>query len=150
LIRFLRRRKKQPTELIVLSRDDAERYEPRGKEICISIGDPLAAPAQLSDRFAAVLRLSFHDITAHPSPDDILFAEEHAERILRFVQQWSGVDRIVVHCLAGVSRSPGTALGLCDVLGWPAAELERRHPAFNRRVRTVIAKCGATSARPNG
>jgi predicted protein tyrosine phosphatase len=116
----------------------------------VAIGDPLAAPAQLSDRFAAVLRLSFHDITAHPSPDDILFAEEHAEQILRFVQQWSGVDRIVVHCLAGVSRSPGTALGLCDVLGWPAAELERRHPAFNRRVRTVIAKCGATSARPDG
>lgn len=136
-------------ELTVLSREAAERYEPRGREICISIGDPRGLPAQLSDAFVAVLRLAFNDITAYPGADDVLFAEEHAEEVLRFVAQWPDVDRIVVHCHAGASRSPGTALGLCDALGWPVAELESAFPAWNRRVRSVIGQFAAIdTARP--
>ena len=50
-------------EFVVLSREEAERYEPRGKEICISISDPDAPPARVSPRFAAVLRLNFDDVT---------------------------------------------------------------------------------------
>ena len=129
----------------MLSREAAERYEPRGKEICISIGDPRGVPAQLSDVFVAILRLGFNDITAHPGAEDVLFAEAHAEEVLHFVEQWPDVDRIVVHCHAGASRSPGTALGLCDALGWPVAELERAYPAWNRRVRGVIAQCAAAA-----
>jgi predicted protein tyrosine phosphatase len=132
---------KRCIDLVVLSREAAERYEPSGKEVCISIGDPRGTPAQLSDAFVAVLRLAFNDITAYPDAEDVLFAEEHAEEVLRFVEQWPDVDRIVVHCHAGVSRSPGAALGLCDVLGWPVAELERAFPSWNRRVRSVIAQC---------
>jgi predicted protein tyrosine phosphatase len=135
------KRTKESIELVVLSREAAERYEPNGKEICISIGDPHGNPAQLSDAFVAVLRLAFNDITAYPAPEDVLFAEEHAEEVLRFVEQWPDADRIVIHCHAGVSRSPGAALGLCDVLGWPVAELERAFPSWNRRVRSVIAQC---------
>ena len=140
---------KECIELVVLSREAAERYEPKGKEICISIGDPHGTPAQLSDAFVAVLRLGFNDIIAYTGEDDVLFAQEHAEAVLRFVEQWPGIDRIVVHCHAGVSRSPATALGVCDVLGWPVAELERAFPAWNRRVRSVIGQCTAIdTARP--
>jgi hypothetical protein len=38
----------------------------------------------------------------------------------------------------GVSRSPGVALGLCDVRGWATAPLERAHPGWNRLVREVM------------
>jgi predicted protein tyrosine phosphatase len=129
----------RPIEFLVLSRDAAERYEPRGVEACISISDPLADPAQLSGNFAAILRLAFNDITASPATDDILFGPDHAEEIIRFVKQQPDVDRIMVHCGAGVSRSPGVALGVCDAFGWPVAELEAAFPAWNRRVRSVIA-----------
>ncbi|HVE77499.1 MAG TPA: hypothetical protein VNA89_01490 [Gemmatimonadaceae bacterium] len=44
----------------------------------------------------------------------------------------SRAERVVVHCLAGVSRSPGVALGLCDLRGWATAALEGAHPAWNR------------------
>jgi len=133
----------QRIELRVLSREAAERYEPCGGEICISIGDPGVTPAQLSPAFVAVLQLAFNDIAANPAADDVLFAPVHAGDILRFVEQWRHVDRIVVHCNAGVSRSPGVALGLCDAFGWPVAELEGAFPSWNRLVRSVIARCAA-------
>jgi predicted protein tyrosine phosphatase len=126
-------------EFVVLSRDDAERYEPRGREICISISDPDAPPARVSSRFAAVLRLNFDDVTERGEPSDILFAEDHAREIREFLDKWPSAERVVVHCNAGVSRSPGVALGVCDLRGWATAKLERSHPGWNRLVRTVLA-----------
>jgi hypothetical protein len=63
---------------------------------------------------------------------------------VQFLEQWSHADRLVVHCNVGASRSPGVALGLCDRLGWPTAELERGYPAWNRWVRQVLA-CDQTT-----
>jgi len=123
----------------VLSREDAESYEPSGsREVCISISDPDAEPARVSPKFVSVLRLYFNDITERGEPTDILFAQEHAQAITRFVEAWPGAERIVVHCNMGVSRSPGVALGLCDLRGWATAKLERSHPGWNRLVRTVM------------
>jgi predicted protein tyrosine phosphatase len=127
-------------DFVVLSREAAERYQPTGIEICVSIADPDVPPAALSSDFAAVLRLAFSDVTAAQVATDILFGGEHAAAILQFVEQWPGAERLVVHCHVGASRSPGVALGLCDVFGWPTVELERRHPAWNRWVRQVLAK----------
>jgi predicted protein tyrosine phosphatase len=133
------KRKKRIPEFVVLSREDAERYEPREREICISIADPDAEPAQLSNDFTAVLRLSFTDIIEQGEPSDVLFSEDHARSIREFIDAWPDAMRIVVHCHAGVSRSPGVALGLCDIRGWATAELERSHPGWNRLVRTALA-----------
>jgi predicted protein tyrosine phosphatase len=132
-------RRRQVPEFVVLSREEAELYEPRGKEICISISDPDASPARVSSRFAAVLRLNFNDVTERGEPSDILFAEDHAREIRKFLDAWPKAERVMVHCNAGVSRSPGVALGLCDIRGWATAALERSHPGWNRLVRSVIA-----------
>ena len=133
------KRKKRIPDFVVLSREDAERYEPREREICISIADPDAEPAQLSSDFVAVLNLSFTDIIERGEPSDVLFSEDHARAIREFIDAWPDATRIVVHCHAGVSRSPGVALGLCDIRGWATAELERSHPGWNRLVRTALA-----------
>lgn len=135
-------RRRQVPEFVVLSREEAELYEPRGKEICISISDPEASPARVSSRFAAVLRLNFNDVTERGEPSDILFAEDHAREIRNFLDAWPKVERVMVHCNAGVSRSPGVALGLCDIRGWATAALERSYPGWNRLVRSVIAAEG--------
>ena len=126
-------------ELVVLSRDKAERYQPRGVEVCISITDPDAPEVHLASEFAAVLRLQFSDIASPGGPGDVLFAREHAERILDFLGQWAHAERIVVHCIAGASRSPGVALGLCDRFGWPTASIEQAKPFWNSLVRQVLA-----------
>ncbi|MGZ3331606.1 MAG: hypothetical protein ACXU9O_05610 [Gemmatimonadaceae bacterium] len=125
-------------DLVVLSREDAEFYEPGPNEICISISDPDAPPADVSAQFAAVLRLNFDDVTERGADSDILFAADHARAIVDFVDLWPDVDRLIVHCNMGVSRSPGVALGLCDAHGWATAALERLHPGWNRLVRSTM------------
>src|ERR1700681_3857687 len=124
-------------DLVVLSREDAEFYEPGPNEICISISDPDAPPADVSPQFAAVLRLNFDDVTERGADSDILFAGDHARAIVDFVDLWPDADRLIVHCNMGVSRSPGVALGLCDAHGWATAALERSHPRWNRLVRST-------------
>jgi hypothetical protein len=143
-----RSRRAQPVpEVIVLSVEKAEAYEPVGAEICISITDPKAPPVRLSPRFADVLRLSFNDIVASPLPSDVLFGAEHARHILTFLRRWPRAERIVVHCIAGVSRSPGVALGICDLRGWRIELLEERYPSWNRRVRSELVRVGRESNR---
>ena len=131
----------------VLSREGAEQYRPKGREICVSIIDPDAAPAHLSTDFLAILRLAFSDIVAAQTEADVLFGSEHAAAILDFVDQWPQAEGLIIHCHVGASRSPGVALGLCDVFGWPTATLERDHPAWNRWVRQVLATHGAGHSR---
>ena len=129
----------------MLSREDAESYEPGLKEICISISDPDAEPANISAAFVAVLRLRFDDVTQQGLPSDILFAQDQARAIVDFVDEWPGADRVMVHCNMGVSRSPGVALGLCDARGWATAELERSHPGWNRLVRSMMNKAASNT-----
>lgn len=132
---------------MVLSREEAERYEPSLKEICISISDPDAEPADISARFVAVLRLNFDDVTQRGEPSDILFAQDHAGAITEFLDNWPDAERVMVHCNMGVSRSPGVALGLCDARGWATAALERSHPGWNRLVRALVSQ-SATNTNP--
>ena len=130
-------------EVLVLSENRARLYEPSGREVCISVTDPGKPTALLSDRFLAVLRIAFTDIAELvEDPWDVVFTPDHAKEIVGFVQRWRGVDRIVIHCRAGLSRSPGIALGLCDVFSWPLGEMEREHPLCNKWVRKELARIG--------
>jgi predicted protein tyrosine phosphatase len=115
-------------DLLILSRKKAEAYIPSGREACISITDVGDEPLPLiSSSFVAILRVAFSDID-EPSADpaEVLFNEHHARQVTDFVRQWTHIDRIVVHCMAGQSRSPGIALGLCDLFSWEAGDLEER------------------------
>ena len=105
-------------------------------------------PALVSPRFRAVLRLQFDDVLERGEPSDILFTGEHARAITEFVDKWPDAERVVVHCNMGVSRSPGVALGLCDLRGWATAALERSHPGWNRLVRTLMSQ-SAKATKPS-
>ncbi len=90
---------------------------------------------QLSPRFKAILRVVFSDIEEHvPLPAHRLFAVEHAKSIVEFLRKWRDVDQIVVHCTAGMSRSPAVALGIGELQGWPMEALEKQHP-LRRKMR---------------
>ena len=49
---------------------------------------------------------------------------EHVERILAFVRQWDRSAPMVVHCLAGISRSTATAFIAACALNPEAREAE--------------------------
>ena len=132
-----------PPTFLILSRDNAAAYEPGRKEVCISISDPSDLPVPFSPKFAAVLRLSFSDIgeaTRLHRAGDVLFDAEHAKRTIEFIKRWNAVDQIVVHCRAGMSRSPAIALAICDLQHWPVEDLERRFPGWNKWVRREFGR----------
>lgn len=55
------------------------------------------------------LTLSFHDI-AEPTDGEVGPTSEDIKRLLDFAKMWDGGGPLVVHCNAGVSRSPAVAL----------------------------------------
>jgi len=68
------------------------------------------------ERTNKLLELDFHDIDRE-HPDYVVFSKEHAKAVIDFIECLSDesfedneVDTIIVHCLAGVSRSAAVAL----------------------------------------
>jgi predicted protein tyrosine phosphatase len=59
------------------------------------------------------LKLGVNDVLdAHPN--HIAPEPYHVERLIRFIEGWSGADPLLVHCWAGISRSSATAfIALC-------------------------------------
>jgi len=114
-------------QLHVKSRYRLEEYNPLTEDhIIISIwtpGDEPANPAK-NAYTADILSLNFHDIDRLPCNEEQaaewkswgvkLFCHEHAKRIVLFVDYWVEleIDHIIVHCDAGLSRSPGVAAAL--------------------------------------
>jgi predicted protein tyrosine phosphatase len=60
------------------------------------------------------LQLAFADIL--PPDDPRAFKREHAHRILNFVRGiWDKIELLMVHCEAGVSRSPAVAAAISQI-----------------------------------
>lgn len=97
----------------------------RSAYIVISIHDPDRAKPKVKKQsgLRAVLQLAFDD--AEPMGKAFELAAkitpmlpEQAEQIVRFVEKHkASVGAIVVHCEAGMSRSPAVAAALCKGMG---------------------------------
>lgn len=117
-------------KLEVVSRDVAVAYVPTGEEVCISIFsydhedmDGTEAPV-LSEKFANVLYMQFDDRPDMKYYDQrfdnaVELREDQAEQIAEFVMKYWGMDKILIHCFAGVSRSRSTASAISDFFSLP-------------------------------
>lgn len=66
------------------------------------------------------LKVNFDDII-QPRTDGepgVVPGEEHIRQILEFAKKFQTGERVLVHCVAGVSRSPAVAIGVLCSLGW--------------------------------
>ena len=76
----------------------------------------------LDDCHTNVLRLYFHDITEpitdDPFHDYVIFSDDQADSILNWLENLSDPSLVIVHCSAGVSRSPAVVLFMIDYLGY--------------------------------
>lgn len=73
----------------------------------VSLASPGAEPARLP-RDVQQLRLAFHDI-ADPRPDLAMATDVDIKSLLSFGLTWAGEQPLLIHCWAGVSRSPAAA-----------------------------------------
>jgi predicted protein tyrosine phosphatase len=131
-------------EFFVYSRRAIEAVEPHDvAHIIISITSAVDDRARLrtNEHCKGVLRLRFLDADA-PSEqfaEADLFASGHADEMWAFVLRHREVARIVVHCDAGMSRSPAVAGALARVLTGSDADFFSGRYRPNMRVyRTIL------------
>ncbi len=128
-------------EVIWMSETSAKAYTPGEREVCISIRDLGAPVPDLSPKFLAVLSLVFDD---DPEPGweerRRSITEAQADQVIEFVERHLAVRRIVVHCLAGVSRSPSLAAGLMVAYGRWAEPDRIANPGVYRRIMGACAR----------
>lgn len=106
-------------EILVMNREKARKYSYEAhthSSIIVSITDPESERNRFCNRYdnriRRILHIQFDDIDTekdgyYPISDD------DAIKITEFVKRYADcVDRIIVHCEAGVSRSAGCAAAL--------------------------------------
>ncbi len=90
------------------------------------------------DQCRGVLRLVFGDVevaTGHT----IVFVPEHARAIWHFVEEHRAeIERVVVHCDAGLSRSPAVAAAISRCMDGDDAEFFARYRPNMRVYRTLL------------
>ena len=72
----------------------------------LTAGASMARPCEIAPQ--RHLRIAVSDIES-PMEGHILPATTHIEQLLDFAQAWDRVAPLVIHCYAGVSRSPAAA-----------------------------------------
>lgn len=89
------------------------------------------------------LLLEFDDLTRKHEDSDALFSDKHAEKLIEFVQGLPDtVNHIVIHCLAGVSRSGAVAKFLSGTV-YPECkdeQFDREYTLYNARVYKTLAR----------
>jgi predicted protein tyrosine phosphatase len=106
-------------EYVVLDRASAEDgSEMHDRTLVISVTEPGAREALLPIPESCILRVSFTDAQPGDGAQDCThFDEAMAGSIAEFVLANRSVPRVIVHCLAGMSRSAGIVCGIAEGLG---------------------------------
>jgi predicted protein tyrosine phosphatase len=87
----------------------------------LTAGASLVRPYEISrDRH---LRIAVSDIVA-ATDGHVLPCDEHIDRLLAFIEEWDQADPLVIHCYAGVSRSPAAAYVAACALAPQRCEFE--------------------------
>ena len=140
-------------QILVYSRSALDAVRPHEvPHVMISITSHVddVARLRINEMCRGVLRLSFPD-AEFPSDlhtEDSLFSRQQAEEIWTFTQQHvSEIERIIVHCDAGISRSPAVAAALARVLNDDDAEFFGGQYRPNRRVYRFLLEARPPSLR---
>lgn len=98
-------------DIVVLSYEDAANYACENPWCAIQISHIHDYPSLSKENRAGLLQLNFPDLVKpFRGWDEPLFTSEQAHEILDFVNEnWDKCDTLMVHCRAGISRSPAVA-----------------------------------------
>jgi predicted protein tyrosine phosphatase len=87
----------------------------------LTAGASLVRPCEIARE--RHLRIAVSDIDK-PVDGHVLPGEEHIDRLLAFTEKWDRTDPMVIHCYAGVSRSPAAAYVVACALAPHRCEFE--------------------------
>lgn len=131
-------------KIIVLSKLLAEHiYTFDSNTLVISITSPGQQQADIKGDY--IHKFQFHDVQEDLMVDSGIMnamTPEVAEAIAEVLMNHRHLKRWVIHCEAGVSRSPGIAIGLARYISVdPEIDiLIKRFPCYNPHVKKMIEK----------
>lgn len=133
-------------KLFVLSRDMVEGIRDfASNALVISIGSPGVEPPKL--RGENIFKFKFHDITEEyflSTQQRIIqpMEKEIAESIAEIAISHRDKKVWVIHCEAGISRSPAVAIGLARFIDTEPNQdkLEEMFPCHNKHVRKLVER----------
>lgn len=102
-------------KILVLPRIDAQRFTYDKPWACISISDSSCDEASIRDgNRVDILKLEFDDIQRIKSGYKRINFDQ-AKSIIEFTDKlWDEIDLLLIHCNAGISRSPACALVISE------------------------------------
>jgi len=125
-------------EVEFISQARAEYLRPLPREGIISITGAGHPRAKLRRGWTRVLRLVFDDVEA-PYFNAVHFNQTHAEEILVWLKKVEDkVDRVFVHCHAGISRSGAVAKFIAE--RYDLSGGARVYEYHNRRVYRILSR----------
>lgn len=86
----------------------AESITPDKSMVCISIIRPGENEAKLREGWKDVLKLKFDDVDRLAYHTQ-RFSLEDAQEIILFMEENKDIETVIVHCMAGISRSAAVA-----------------------------------------
>ena len=114
-----------------------------GEALVISIVSPGMEHPKIKG--TNIYRFNFYDVTEEyfiESQNRIirLMEKEIAESIAQIAMDNRDCDRWVIHCEAGISRSPGVAIGLAKFIALrpDRSQLMKMFPSYNKYVAVLI------------
>lgn len=130
------------TQIEVMNFDGIEHYQESRKHVVISIVSPGTEFPKLpqNSKRLGVIQLQFHDLDKpiFAFSKDGYFERGHARQIIDFAEKNKG-RKIIVHCEAGISRSPAVAAALAYILNGRGEDTRYfRKYLPNRRVYSTI------------
>lgn len=106
-------------KILILSRRVAKVFSYDKPWACISIAShPDELPKLNSTQRIDLLQLVFDDVEYIPAQGSNrhLISETQAEEIIKFAQVvWPNIDLLMIHCYAGISRSPAIGKFLSEI-----------------------------------
>ncbi len=125
-------------QVVFVNRCDAESRIGNRDWVAISISDPFSDPPTLEGGWQSVLRLRFSDIEKEDKPS-VMFSARDAQSIIDFVWRANeaGVENILVHCKAGVSRSAAVAKWIAGEYHLP---FDHDYFLYNRHIYSTLCK----------
>lgn len=126
-------------KIIVMPRKAAENTitgHPKNKIITISIYSSGDSPADIKCS-EKICRLNFDDVSSDSVPGTIPFSKDHADQIIDFMNKNLAAEYLLVHCDAGVSRSPAVASAIAEFY-FDDCEFYKHYPCYNRMVYHIL------------
>lgn len=133
------------SKVSVYSKQVAESLEVEVPHVYVSIRTPGEPMAKLNtnEHTLKVLYLAFHDMDRvvegyNSQHEPEMFQPEQARQILAVIKAHPEAQRIIFHCDAGLSRSPGAAAAVAKILEDDDNYFFKCHSGLNRRVYRMI------------